>query len=89
MDINFEELQKLPKTYQKEFGVGKLIKRKDDKLYIKWKGYYNSFDSWIDKRYIIKMSESFLEPKSFGGRMKFELDLSNYAAKLDLKYSSC
>ena len=27
------------------------------------------------------MSESFPEPKSLGGRLKVELDLSNYAAK--------
>ena len=27
-----------------------MIKRKGDKLYIKWKGYDNSFNSWIDKR---------------------------------------
>ena len=31
------------------------------------------------------MSEYSAEPKSLGGRMKFELDLSNYATKLDLK----
>ena len=31
------------------------------------------------------MSEYSAEPKSFGGRMKFELDLSNYATKLDFK----
>ena len=27
-----------------------MIKRKGDKLYIKWKGYDNSSNSWIDKR---------------------------------------
>ena len=31
------------------------------------------------------MSEYFPEPKSFGGRVKVELDLSNYATKADLK----
>ena len=34
------------------------------------------------------MSEYFPEPKSLGGRVKVELDLSNYATKADLK-SSC
>ena len=24
--------------------------RKGDKLYVKWKGYDNSFNSWIDKK---------------------------------------
>ena len=31
------------------------------------------------------MSEYFPEPKSLGGRVKVELDLSNYATKTDLK----
>ena len=31
------------------------------------------------------MSESFPEPKSSGGRVKVELDISNYATKTDLK----
>ena len=31
------------------------------------------------------MSECFPEPKSSGGRVKVELDLSNYATKTDLK----
>ena len=31
------------------------------------------------------MSEYFPKPKSFGGNLKAELDLSNYAAKADLK----
>ena len=31
------------------------------------------------------MSEYFPEPKSLGGRVKVELDLSNYSTKADLK----
>ena len=31
------------------------------------------------------MSEHFREPKPSGGRMKVELDLSNYPTKSDLK----
>ena len=31
------------------------------------------------------MSEHFAEPKSLGGRVKTELDLSNYATKTDSK----
>ena len=31
------------------------------------------------------MSEYFSKPKSSGGRVKVELDLSNYATKADLK----
>ena len=33
--------------------IKKVIKRKDDKLYVKWKGYDNSSNSWIDKKDII------------------------------------
>ena len=35
---------------QTEFRVEKIIKRKGDKLSIKWKGCNNSFNSWIDKK---------------------------------------
>ena len=31
------------------------------------------------------MTEYFPEPTSFGGKVKIELDLSNYATKTDLK----
>ena len=31
------------------------------------------------------MSEYFLEPKYLGGRVKVELDLSNYATQADIK----
>ena len=27
-----------------------MIKRKGDKLYVKWKGYDSSFNSWIKKK---------------------------------------
>ena len=41
--------KELKKTNQKEFKIEKVIKRKGDKLYVKWKGYSNSFNSWINK----------------------------------------
>ena len=31
-----------------------VTKRKGDKIHLKWKGYDNSFNSWIDKKDIIK-----------------------------------
>ena len=40
----------LKKTYQKEFRVKKAKKRKDDKLYIKWKSDGSFFNNWIDKK---------------------------------------
>ena len=37
------------------------------------------------KNNIVEISEYFQEPKSLGGIVKVELDLSNYATKTDLK----
>ena len=31
----------------------KVLKKKGDNLYVKWKGYGNSFNSWIDKKDIV------------------------------------
>ena len=59
-----------------------------DKLYVKWKGYDNSFNSWTDKEDKVHISEYFSEPKSSGRIVKFELDLSNYVTKTDLKDTS-
>ena len=59
-DLNGEEItgtfyeNELQKTNQKDFRIEKAIKRKGDKLYVKWKGYDNSFNSWINKNDIIK-----------------------------------
>ena len=55
-DLNGEEItgtfyeKELQKTNQEEFRNEKVIKRKGDKIYVKWKGYDNSFNSWIDKK---------------------------------------
>ena len=45
--------KELQKTIQKDFRVEKVIIRKGDKLYVKWKGYDNSFNTWIDKKDIV------------------------------------
>ena len=49
---NFYE-KELQKINQKEFRIKKLMKKKCDKLYVKWKGYNNSFNSRIDKKVIV------------------------------------
>ena len=55
-DLNGEEIigtfyeNELQKTNQKEFRREKIIKRKGYKLYVKWKWYDSSFNSWIDKK---------------------------------------
>ena len=42
------------KTNQEEFRIEKVIRRKGNKLYVKWKGYDNSFNSWIDKASLVQ-----------------------------------
>ena len=57
--LNGEEIigtfyeKELQKANQKEFRIEKIIKRKDNKLYVKWKGYDHSFNSWIDKKDLV------------------------------------
>ena len=38
------------KQIKKHLGQKKVIKRKGNKLCVKWKEYDNSFNSWIDKK---------------------------------------
>ena len=58
-DLNGEEItgtfyeKELKKIDQQEFRIEKVIKKKGDKLYVKWKGYDNSFNSWIDKKDLV------------------------------------
>ena len=58
-DLNFEEIirtlyeNELQRTNQQEFRIEKVIKEKGDKLYVKWKGFDNSFNSWIDKKDLV------------------------------------
>ena len=41
--------KRLAKTKKIESEIEKVIKKKDDKLYVKWKPYDDSFNSWVDK----------------------------------------
>ena len=59
-DLNGEEIigtfyeKELQKTNQEEFRIEKVIRRKGDNIYVKWKGYDNSFNSWIDKASLVQ-----------------------------------
>ena len=61
------------KTNQKEFRIEKIIKGKDNKLYAKWKGHDNSYNSWADKTI------------SFGRKCKIKL---NYGTKSGSKHAT-
>ena len=45
--------KELQSTNQQKYRIEKIIKRKGNKLYVKWKGYDNSFNSWINKKDIL------------------------------------
>ena len=59
-DLKGEEItgtfyeRELQTTNQQEFRVEKVIERKGNKLCVKWKGCDSSFNSWIDKKDLIK-----------------------------------
>ena len=59
-DLNAEPItgsfyeKELKKTSQEKFRIEKIINRKGDKLYIKWKGYDNSFNCWINEKDLVK-----------------------------------
>ena len=58
-DLNGEEItgtfyeKGLQKINQQEFRIEKVLKREGDKLYVKWKGYDNWLNSWIDKNDLV------------------------------------
>ena len=55
-DLNGEKIagsfyeEELQRTCQENIRIEKVIKRKGGKMYVKWKGYNNSFNSCIDKK---------------------------------------
>ena len=58
-DLKSEEIvgtfckRELQKENRTEFRIKEVIKRKCDKLLVKWKGEDNSLNSWIDKKNIV------------------------------------
>ena len=54
-------MKKNYKNNQKEFRIEKVIKRNGDELYVKWKGYDSSSNSWIDRKTCIKNEPIFLK----------------------------
>ena len=58
-DLNGQEItgsfyeKEFQKTSQEKFRIEKVLKRKGDKLYFKWEGNDNSFNSWVNKKDLI------------------------------------
>ena len=60
--LNGEEIQgtfyepELQKTSQELFRIEKVIKRGKKKSLVKWKGYTDTFNSWVDNKEIVKIT---------------------------------
>ena len=58
-DLNGEPItrrfyeKELQKSSQEKFRIEKVLKRKGDKLYVKWKRYDDLFNSWIYKKDLV------------------------------------
>ena len=61
-DLNREEIKgtfyepELQKTSQELFRIEKVIKRGKKKYLVKWKGYSDDFNSWVDNKDIVNIS---------------------------------
>ena len=61
-DLNGEEIDgtfyepELQKTSQQLFRIEKVIERGKNKSLVKWKGYSNDFNSWVDNTDIVNLS---------------------------------
>ena len=61
-DLNGEEIRgsfyepELQKTSQQLFRIEKVIKRGKKKSLVKWKGYSDDFNSWVDNKDIVNLS---------------------------------
>ena len=60
IDLNGEEIQgsfyeqELQKTTQDIFRIEKVLKSKGDKSLMKWVGYSDAFNSWVDNKAIVE-----------------------------------
>ena len=60
-DFNGEEIkgtfyeQELQKTSQQIFRIEKVIRKRGNKSLVKWLGYPDSFNSWVDNKELIRL----------------------------------
>jgi hypothetical protein len=61
-DMNGEEIkgtfyeQELQKSSQEVFRIEKVLKTKGNKLFVKWLGYSDDFNSWVDKGDVVALT---------------------------------
>ena len=46
-------MKKVQKTNKEKMRIEKVLKKEGDKLGVKWKGYDNTFNNWISKKYLV------------------------------------
>ena len=49
-----QDLQKVTVMDDDLFRVEKIVKRKGDKVLLRWKGWPNKYDSWVEKRDLLR-----------------------------------
>ena len=49
-----QELQKTNFKKDDLYVIEKILKTNKNKIYVKWRGYNNNFNSWIDKNSVTK-----------------------------------
>ena len=60
-DYNGEEIQgsfyeqELQKTKQNIFRIEKIIRQQGNKSLVKWLGYNDSFNSWVDSKTVVEI----------------------------------
>ena len=52
--IFYEKELQLTKNTSDEYIIEKILKTNKNKIYVKWRGYSNNFNSWIDKNSVTK-----------------------------------
>ena len=64
MQGSFYELE-LKKTSHDVLRIEKVLKRKEDKSLVKWVGYSDTINSWIDTKSMVKLLYNLVQIKSF------------------------
>ena len=52
--IFYEKELQLTKNTTDEYIIEKILKTKGNNIFVKWRGYSNNFNSWIDKNSVTK-----------------------------------
>ena len=52
--IFYEKELQLTKNITDEYIIEKILRTKGNNIFVKWRGYSNNFNSWIDKNSVTK-----------------------------------